>query len=230
MFLPTKSPNARTLHNSDKQFHYCNTCLSTPTIHPTVPDAPEIVSADRISATDIQVIWTQLTFEESRGFLTSYSVAYSPSETTTCPEVDLETNTILTTSSEYSQLVISDLDPRLEYCVGIAASTVAGTGNYSATLKVQCKCTTDGIKLLAFLFICFAFFLVYNTNLFQLRFSGVDNCVDWVVSPNDINYDIVYYVLYMYAGTSHKAEPKLIGAWNITSAYSFLSLMSYKSW
>ena len=167
---------------------YCASSTSyshVSTIHPTVPDVPEIVSADRISATDIRVTWTQLTLEESRGFLTSYSVAYSPSETTTCPEVDLETNTILTTSSEYSQLVISDLDPRLEYCVGIAASTVAGTGNYSATVKVQCKCTTDGIKLLAFLFICFAFFLVYINSLFQLRFSGIDNCIDWVVSPHD---------------------------------------------
>ena len=170
--------------------------------HPTVPDAPEIVSADRISATDIQVIWTQLTFEESRGFLTSYLVAYSPSETTTCPEVNPETNIILTTSSEYSQLVISDLDPRLEYCVGIAASTVAGTGNYSATLKVQCKCIIDGIKLLAFLFICFAFFLVYTNSLFQLRFSGVDNCIDWVVSSRQIMFmaDIsVLYLITMYA-------------------------------
>ena len=33
-----------------------------------------------------------------------------------------------------------------------------------------------------FYFICVAFPLVYNNSLFQLRFSGIDNCVDWVVS------------------------------------------------
>ena len=87
---------------------------------------PAIVSTNRTIATDIQVTWTQLTLEESRGFPTVYSVAYSPTERATCPQVDLETNTILTTSSENSLLVISDLDPRLEYCVGIAANTVAG--------------------------------------------------------------------------------------------------------
>ena len=147
---------------------------------------PAITSTNRISATDIQVTWTQLTLEESRGFPTLYSVAYSPCESTTCPEVDPEIYTILTTSSENSQLVISNLDPRLKYCVGIAASTMAGTGNYSATVKVQCKRTTDSIKL-TFLLICLNFFfLVYINSLFQLRFSGIDNCVDWVVSPYDV--------------------------------------------
>lgn len=156
---------------------------TTPSIYLTVPDVPAIVSANRISATDIKVIWTQLTLEESRGFLTSYSVAYSPSESTTCPKVDPETNTILNTSSENSQLVIGDSDPRLEYCVGIAASTMAGTSNYSDTVKVQCKCTTDSINCWPFYLSALLLFLVYSNSLFQLRFSGVHNCIDWVVSP-----------------------------------------------
>ena len=101
-----------------------------------------ITSTNRISATDIKVTWTTLTLEESRGFLTIYSVAYSPSERAKCPEVNPETNTILTTSSENSQLVISDLNPRLQYCIGIAATTVAGTGDFSNTEKVLRKYAT----------------------------------------------------------------------------------------
>ena len=108
---------------------------------------PVISSANRISATDIQIAWTQLTLEESRGFPTIYLVAYIPTERAMCPEVDPETTTVLTTSSQNSQLVISDLDPRLEYCVGIAASTVAGTSDYSATVKVPCKCATLWCKI-----------------------------------------------------------------------------------
>ena len=36
-----------------------------------------------------------------------------------------------------TQLVISDLDPRLEYCVRIAATTVAWTRNIAAYESVQ---------------------------------------------------------------------------------------------
>ena len=146
-------------------FRY-TTCLSTPIIYPTVPDVPVSTSINRISATDIQVTWTHLTLEESRGFLTVYSVAYIPTERDKCPKVDLDTNTILTTSSEDSQLVISDLDPRLEYCIGIAASTVAGSGDFSNTEKVLCKCMIKWYKYLyclCLLFMClFFFFSVYK--------------------------------------------------------------------
>ena len=160
-----------------------------PATHPTVPDVPAITSINRISATNIKVTWTTLTLEESRGFLTVYSVAYHPSERAKCPEVNPETNTIVTTSWEYSQLVISDLDPRLQYCIGIAASTVAGTGDFSNTEKVLCKYTTKWYQYIAclycsciiiYIFVCFS--LVYTNSLFQLRFFGISNCIDWVVS------------------------------------------------
>ena len=95
--------------------------------------------------------------EESRGFPTVYSVAYSPTERAKCPEVDQDTNTILTTSSENSQLVISDLDPRLQYCVGIAASTMAGSGDFSNTEKVLCKCMTKWYIIILLVFILLVF-------------------------------------------------------------------------
>jgi len=66
-------------------------------------------------------------------------VAYSGTERATCPEVDPTTNTIIVTHSGNSQLVINNLDPRVEYCVAIAASTVAGTSDFSDAQKVPCK-------------------------------------------------------------------------------------------
>ena len=104
-----------------------------------VPDVPAIVNVNRASATEIWVIWNQLTLEESRGFPLSYTVTYSSTERATCPEADPETNTIIVTHSGNSQLVINSLDPRLEYCVAIAASTVAGTSDFSDAQKVPCK-------------------------------------------------------------------------------------------
>ena len=101
---------------------------------------PTITSINWINATSIQVIWTQLTLEESREFITSYSVASSTAERNTCSE--METNTIFTTGSENSQLIINNLDPNLEYCVGIAASTISGTSDFSNKHKVPCNVST----------------------------------------------------------------------------------------
>ena len=105
-----------------------------------VPDVPTIVNINRVSATEIWLNWNQLKLEESRGFPLSYTVAYSGTERTTCPEVAPE-NTIIVTHSGNSQLqlVINNLNPRVEYCVASAASTVAGTRDFSDAQKVTCK-------------------------------------------------------------------------------------------
>ena len=104
-----------------------------------VPDVPTIVNINRVSATEIWLNWNQLKLEESRGFPLSYTVAYSGTEGATCTEVDPKTNTMIVTHSGNSQLVINNLDPRVEYCVAIAASTVAGTSDFSDAQKVPCK-------------------------------------------------------------------------------------------
>ena len=95
----------------------------------------------RTTATTASVTWSQLLLVESRGFLTAYKVTYKSTQRS-CLQVDPETSTTLSVDQNETQLVISDLDPRLEYCVGIAASTVAGTSDYSATMKVPCKSAT----------------------------------------------------------------------------------------
>ena len=101
-----------------------------------------VVGVRRTAATAATLTWSQLSLVESRGFLTAYKVTYKSTQRRSCPQVDPETSTTLSVDQDETQLVISDLDPRLEYCVGIAASTVAGTSDYSSTLKVPCKCVS----------------------------------------------------------------------------------------
>ena len=115
--------------------------MHTPPFHLAVPDVPTITSINWINATSIQVTWTQLTLEESRGFITSYLVAYSTAERNSCSEVETN-NTILTTHSESSQLIINNLDPNLEYCIGIAARTMSDTSDFSNKLKVPYNVST----------------------------------------------------------------------------------------
>ena len=104
--------------------------------------APMVIGVRRTTATTATLNWSSISLVESRGFLTAYKVTYKSTQRGSCPQVDPETSTTLSVDQNETQLVISDLDPRLEYCVGIAASTVAGTSDYSATLEVPCKCAT----------------------------------------------------------------------------------------
>ena len=101
-----------------------------------------VVEVRRTTATTATLTWSQLSLVESRGFLTEYKVTYNNTQRRSCPQVDPETSTTLSVDQDETQLIISDLDPRLEYCVGIAASTVAGTSDYSDTVKVPCKSAT----------------------------------------------------------------------------------------
>ena len=96
----------------------------------------------RTTATTATLTWSQLSLVQSRGFLTAYKVTYKNTQRSSCLQVDPETSTTLSVDQDETQLVISDLDPRLEYCVGIAATTVGGTSDYSATVKVPCKSAT----------------------------------------------------------------------------------------
>ena len=101
-----------------------------------------VVEVRRTTATTATLTWSQLSLVESRGFLTAYKVTYKNTQTRSCPQVDPETSTTFSEDQNETQLVITDLDPRLEYCVGIAATTVVGTSEYSAALKVPCKSAT----------------------------------------------------------------------------------------
>ena len=106
--------------------------------------APTVASVKRVSATTVILTWEALSLVESQGFLTDYKVAYINTQRSGCPQIDRETtSTTLSVDKESTQIVIKNLDPGLEYCVAIAASTVAGTSGFSDTQKVLCKCTTN---------------------------------------------------------------------------------------
>ena len=161
------------------------------TVVPSV--APMFVRVRRTTATTANLTWSQLSLVESRGFLTAYKVTYRNTQRS-CPQIDPEMGTTLSVDQDETQLVISDLDPRLEYCVGIAASTVAGMSDYSAAVKVPCKSATVvyinlpqkiywSVASIYVVSYCFFFCtLVFSNNLFQVHLSGIYMCSQWVVS------------------------------------------------
>lgn len=73
--------------------------------------------------------WVPLTLEQLRGFLNTYEVIYQKMNKYECPEIEPEFRQTL--SVKTNSVVIRNLDPLIEYCVGVSASTAAGGGNYS---------------------------------------------------------------------------------------------------
>ena len=89
--------------------------------------APMDVSIDRTSPTVMVVSWTPLSYVEARGFISHYTVAYSPQtsggrmrqatgQTVTVPGMDSSTTTI------------DNLDPGTVYSVQVSATTGGGSG------------------------------------------------------------------------------------------------------
>ena len=105
--------------------------------------APTVATLKRISATTVIMMWGPLSLVESQGFLTDYKVGYVNTQRSSCPQIDLEMSTTLSVDKESTQIVINNLNPGLEYCMAITASTVAGTSGFSDTQKVPCKCATN---------------------------------------------------------------------------------------
>ena len=132
-------------------------------------------------------MWDPLSLVESQGFLTDYKLAYMDALRSSCPQIDLgTTNTTLSVDKGNTQTVISNLDPGLEYCVAIAASTVAGTSGFSDTQKVPCKCMTNHRLCLCVMISPFLLRIhsaVVSNSLFQLHLSGIHTeCAEWAVS------------------------------------------------
>jgi hypothetical protein len=116
---------------------------------------PNITVFGRTDATSLQLSWDTLSLEELRGFFHSYAVAYYELDTFQCMDIDPSTSQLTAVHKPF--IVISDLVPGKEYCVGVAARTSAGVGNYTQLL----------IPL-------------YTNLLFQVHFYGIHNCPEWV--------------------------------------------------
>ena len=98
----------------------------------TVIGAPNIGVARRISATSIEMNWDPLSEAAS------YSVRYRLVERVARRNLDDTYTTVETTNTN---IIITDLDPRLGYAVSVAARTSVGVGNYSEEITVGCKLT-----------------------------------------------------------------------------------------
>ena len=99
------------------------------------------------------VSWIPLTLTEARGFITSYTVFYSPHVNRTTPNLNLESNT--TVSGDVNQTTIDGLDPNTAYDVQMSASTRAGASALSEVISAPVPDTGNyrAVYILLLLFI-----------------------------------------------------------------------------
>ena len=88
----------------------------------------------RISGSMMRVTWTRLTLSEARGFITHYTVAYTPSSSGSKRQAP---NTLYqTVGNDSSETTIEGLDGDTAYAVQVSVSTAAGSGEYSSLQSV----------------------------------------------------------------------------------------------
>ena len=79
------------------------------------------------------VSWIPLTLSEARGFITSYTVFYSPQVSRTKQEPNTMQKTV---SGDVNQTTIDDLDPNTAYDVQMSANTNGGVSALSEVISV----------------------------------------------------------------------------------------------
>lgn len=100
-----------------------------------VPSVPPLwVETERVSVTTITLKWSALTLEESRGFVTKYTIKYRKMDNVSTCSVSIAIEAIETNGT---QLVLNQLNSSQSYCVAIAAATEVGTGIFSEWLAVE---------------------------------------------------------------------------------------------
>ena len=111
---------------------YVATCIIY-IIHYIEPSiSPKDIEVVRISGSMMRVSWTSLTLTEARGFITHYTVAYTPSSSGSKRE---ELNILYqTVGKDSSEATIEGLDGYSAYAVQVSASTAAGDGGYSGAI------------------------------------------------------------------------------------------------
>ena len=92
------------------------------------------MTVDRTSPTTMVVSWRPLTLAEARGFISHYTVRYSPQiisggrKRQAAMMVEVE-------GMDSNSTTITDLDPNTVYEVQLSASTGAGDGNFSEPIQ-----------------------------------------------------------------------------------------------
>ena len=82
---------------------------------------------ERTTPTTMLVSWTPLTLSEARGFVTFYTVAYTPVLNSRRRQVSQDTM-YMSVSADSSSVTIVGLDGSLAYSVPVSAGTRAGQG------------------------------------------------------------------------------------------------------
>ena len=100
-------------------------------IEPSI--SPRNVSITRTSLTVMVVSWIPLTLSEARGFITSYTVFYSPRVNRRKRQ---KPNTMQkTVSGDVNRTTIDGLDPNTAYDVQMSANTKAGASALSEVIS-----------------------------------------------------------------------------------------------
>ena len=115
--------------------YVCTVCTCTYTYTPTGPQAPTIVSVERTSATEITLHWTPDSQDDVIDFINHYTVKYYSLD----GDQRVGQNVYLDYSENQTEVVISNLSPKLRYVMSVAASTEAGIGEYSNSTTVECE-------------------------------------------------------------------------------------------
>ena len=104
---------------------------------------PSVTSAVRTSTTTATLSWAALGHETARGNVIGYSVRYRPmtSQDERCSALDANTWTAKPNTTSNTTFDLMGLDPKVAYCVAVAATTNAGTGPYGTPVTIASKST-----------------------------------------------------------------------------------------
>ena len=102
---------------------------------PTIP--PKNLSIVRRSGNEMEVSWVPLSYSEARGFISNYSVLYSP-----LASGDTSIQTIAGMGSDMT--IVRGLDSRADYRVQISATNGAGTSPLSLSVLAPAAESADG--------------------------------------------------------------------------------------
>ena len=81
------------------------------------------------------VSWTPLSYVEARGFISHYTVAYSP-QTSGGRKRQATSQTVTVPGMDSSTTTIDNLDPDTAYSVQVSATTGGGTSELSVMISV----------------------------------------------------------------------------------------------
>ena len=108
--------------------------------HDAVPNmAVANVVVDRTSPVTMDVSWRPLTLSEARGFVTFYSIAYTPAPNSRRRQAPPQDIMHVNASADSSSVTIEGLNGNLAYSVMVSANTRAGMGPQSEPVTTELR-------------------------------------------------------------------------------------------